>query len=80
MLIFKKFKILNQKQYKNVIVFDHPLITHKITQLRKVETSTHKFRPLVKNDLILAVNKIRGSLSNKIIGELMKWNEQFGGI
>lgn len=36
------------KQYKNVIVFDHPLITHKITQLRKVETSTHKFRPLVK--------------------------------
>ena len=39
-----------------------------------------KFRPLVKNDLILAVNKIRGSLSNKIIGELMKWNEQFGGI
>ena len=36
------------KHYKNVIVFDHPLITHKITQLRKVETSTHKFRPLVK--------------------------------
>ena len=39
-----------------------------------------KFRPLVKNDLILAVNKIRGSLSNKIIGELKRWNEQFGGI
>ena len=39
-----------------------------------------KFRPLVKNDLVLAVNKIRGSLSNKIIGELMRWNEQFGGI
>ena len=39
-----------------------------------------KFRPLVKKDLILAVNKIRGTLSNKIIGELIKWNEQFGGI
>ena len=39
-----------------------------------------KFRPLVKNDLVLAVNKIRGSLNNKIIGELLKWNEQFGGI
>ena len=36
------------KQYKNVILLNHPLITHKITQLRKVETSTHKFRPLVK--------------------------------
>ena len=39
-----------------------------------------KFRPLVKNDLVLAVNKIRGSLNNKIIGELLKWNEQFGGV
>ena len=39
-----------------------------------------KFRPLVKNDLVLAVNKIRGSLSNKVIGELLKWNEQFGGV
>ena len=36
------------KNYKNVILLDHPLITHKITQLRKVETSTQKFRPLVK--------------------------------
>ena len=36
------------KNYKNVILLDHPLIKHKITQLRKIETSTHKFRPLVK--------------------------------
>ncbi len=35
-------------KYKNVVVFDHPLIKHKITQLRRVETSTHKFRPIVK--------------------------------
>ena len=39
-----------------------------------------KFRPLVKKDLVLAVNKIRGSLNKKIIEELLKWNEQFGGI
>ncbi len=38
----------NIKDYKNVILLDHPLIKHKITQLRKVETSTHNFRPLVK--------------------------------
>ena len=35
-------------KYKNVILLDHPLIKHKITQLRKVETSTHKFRPIVQ--------------------------------
>jgi spastin len=40
----------------------------------------NKFRPLVKQDLVKAVHKIRGTLSNKIIDELLKWNEQFGGI
>ena len=39
-----------------------------------------KFRPLVKQDLIKAVHKIRGTLSNKIIKELLDWNEQFGGV
>jgi spastin len=39
-----------------------------------------KFRPIVKNDLIKAVKKIRGTLSNKIINELIKWNSQFGGV
>ena len=39
-----------------------------------------KFRPLVKNDLVKAVKKIRGTMSDKIINELIKWNEQFGGV
>ena len=39
-----------------------------------------KFRPLVKEDLIKAVQKIRGTLSKKVRDELQKWNEQFGGI
>ena len=39
-----------------------------------------KFRPLVKQDLVKAVHKIRGTLSNKIIKELLDWNEQFGGV
>ena len=39
-----------------------------------------KFRPIVKNDLIKAVKKIRGTMSNKIINELIKWNSQFGGV
>ena len=39
-----------------------------------------KFRPLVKKDLIKACQKIRGTLSPKIINELLVWNEQFGGV
>ena len=39
-----------------------------------------KFRPLVKQDLINAVQKIRGTLSKKVKDELQKWNEQFGGV
>ena len=39
-----------------------------------------KFRPLVKQDLLIAVQKIRGTLSKKVRDELQKWNDQFGGI
>jgi spastin len=39
-----------------------------------------KFRPLNKEDLVKAVQKIRGTLSKKVRDELQKWNEQFGGI
>ena len=39
-----------------------------------------KFRPLVKKDLVKAVNKIRGTLSHKVINELLEWNRQFGGV
>ena len=41
---------------------------------------TKKFRPLIKDDLIKAVQKIRGTLSKKVRDELQKWNEQFGGV
>ena len=39
-----------------------------------------KFRHLVKQDLLTAVQKIRGTLSKKVRDELQKWNDQFGGI
>ncbi len=39
-----------------------------------------KFRPLVKEDLIKAVQKIRGTLSKKVRDELKRWNDQFGGV
>ncbi|MEG1663502.1 MAG: uracil phosphoribosyltransferase, partial [Clostridia bacterium] len=34
------------KDYKNVTIFDHPLIRHKIAILRDVKTSTKEFREL----------------------------------
>ena len=36
------------KDYKNVIVFDHPLIRHKIALLRNENTSMKEFRELVE--------------------------------
>ena len=36
------------KDYKNVIVFDHPLISHKIAILRDERTSMKEFRELVE--------------------------------
>ena len=36
------------KQYDNVVIFDHPLIRHKIAILRNEETSMKEFRELVE--------------------------------
>ena len=36
------------KSYENVIIFDHPLIRHKIAILRNEETSMKEFRELVE--------------------------------
>jgi len=39
---------MKYKDYNNVFVMDHPLIKHKITQLRKTTTGTFEFRQLVE--------------------------------
>ena len=36
------------KNYENVVVFDHPLIKHKIAILRDEKTSTKEFRELIE--------------------------------
>ena len=40
-------------QYKNAIIIEHPLLKHKITQLRDKTTGTNQFRLLVKEVAIL---------------------------
>ena len=39
---------MQYKDFKNVQVMDHPLIKHKISLLRKIETGTYEFRHLVE--------------------------------
>ena len=41
-------KELTMKKYDNVIIFDHPLIRHKIAILRDEKTSMKEFRELVE--------------------------------
>ncbi|MCI1734413.1 MAG: uracil phosphoribosyltransferase [Bacilli bacterium] len=41
------------KNYPNVTVLDHPLLKHKITLLRDVNTGTNEFRHLVKEIAIM---------------------------
>ena len=36
------------KDYKNVVIFDHPLIRHKIAILRDEKTSMKEFRELIE--------------------------------
>ena len=38
---------------KNIIVFDHPLLKHKITMMRKKDTGTSEFRKMVEEIAVL---------------------------
>ena len=48
--------------YKNVFVFDHPLIQHKISLLRDKNTGTKDFRTLVKELAMLMVYEVTKDL------------------
>lgn len=41
------------ENYKNAVVFNHPLINHKIALLRSKETSTKEFRELIEEITVL---------------------------
>ena len=44
---------IDLKEYSNVTLLNHPLLTHKITQLRDKNTKTNQFKVLVKEIAIL---------------------------
>ena len=52
---------------KNVVLLNHPLLTHKITQLRDKTTKTNQFRLLVKEIAILEGYEALRHLETKMI-------------
>lgn len=44
---------MQYKDYKNVIILEHPLIQHKISMLRDKNTGTNEFRKLVEEIAVL---------------------------
>ena len=51
---------------KNLKVVDHPLIQHKLTELRKVSTPTNHFRTLLREISLLLAHEITSSLPMKM--------------
>ena len=51
---------------KNLKVVDHPLIQHKLTELRKVNTPTNHFRTLLREISLLLAYEITSSLPMKM--------------
>ena len=44
---------MNYKEEKNITIFEHPLIQHKISLLRDKNTGTNEFRKLVEEIAML---------------------------
>jgi uracil phosphoribosyltransferase len=56
-----------QTEFGNVSLISHPLIQHKLTIMRKVETSTHKFRGLLQEiSMLLAYEVTRDMPLSKV--------------
>ena len=45
-------------EFANTHLIEHPLIQHKLTIMRKVETSTHKFRGLLSEISMLLAYEV----------------------
>lgn len=53
------------KKYPNVMIFDHPLIQHKISLMRNKETTTKEFRELVSEVAMLMAYEVTRDLPLK---------------
>ena len=51
---------------QNLKVVDHPLIQHKLTELRNVDTPTNHFRTLLREISLLLAYEITSSMPMKM--------------
>ncbi|NBW82568.1 uracil phosphoribosyltransferase, partial [bacterium] len=49
---------MSKTEFKNAFLIEHPLIQHKLTIMRKQETSTHKFRGLLSEISMLLAYEV----------------------
>ena len=56
---------MNYKEEKNITIFEHPLIQHKISLLRDKNTGTNEFRKLVEEIAMLEGFEAMGDLELK---------------
>ena len=58
---------------KNVTVFDHPLIQHKVSILRSVDTSSNQFRTLVEEiTMLMCFEALRDLPLEEVEGRISK--------
>ena len=75
---------------KNITIFSHPLIKHKISLLRDRESSTNKFRQLVEEIAMLEayealkkneeISQVLGDISSTVTDTTIKINGDESGI
>lgn len=49
---------MSKSEFRNAFLIEHPLIQHKLTIMRKAETSTHKFRGLMQEISMLLAYEV----------------------
>ncbi|MBR0295721.1 MAG: uracil phosphoribosyltransferase [Bacilli bacterium] len=59
--------MIDISKYKNVVLLDHPLLKHKITNLRDKKTGTNQFRLLVKEIAVIEGYEALRHLKTKMI-------------
>lgn len=60
----------NMETYQNVVIFDHPLIRHKIAILRSKDTKMKEFRELVEEiTMLMAFESLKNVPTKKVMVE-----------
>lgn len=59
---------MSHSEFRNAFLIEHPLIQHKLTIMRKTETSTHKFRGLLSEISMLLAYEVTRDMPLTMVG------------